>query len=269
MFGSLRSNAHGLASQIAATAAARSLCYAFHSPSPLRFPPCPQVDNNLNIDSNGLGNGGGIALYTAGTPAGVAESVTFRNCLILRNVATGGFGGGLNFMSADGQPTSIGIYNSELAENRAVSGAGFSLSSASINITVQDSLFRWNHASSSGGGAAAYIGVATFIRTRFIQNSVGTGSGGGVRVKSWMVLTFRDCTFEANRAVDIGGAIAIAMYTMLRVSGSRFVNNFANNGVRALLAADALLQTQIGPQIVREVVSFLRPRFGLLQLPRA
>lgn len=159
------------------------------------------LESNTNVDPSGLGNGGGGVFYTAGTPAGVQESITIRNSVVRRNVGTGGFGGGFCFMSGDAQPTNIGIYNSQFFQNRAVSGAGISLSSASLNLTVVDSLFQSNAATSSGGGAAAYLGIATFIRTQFLGNTVGTGSGGGVRVKSWVQLTFIDCTFTSNVAV--------------------------------------------------------------------
>ena len=91
------------------------------------------------------------------------------------------------------------------------------------NITVQQSLFKENTATYSGGAIDMERARSSFVNCTFERNSVksrpGNGDfGGAICGRNFSYLTMRQCIFKENRAATTGGA------TFIQDSQSSFKN---------------------------------------------
>ena len=93
----------------------------------------------------------------------------------------------------------------------------------SSNITVQQSLFKENTASYSGGGIYMQKARSSFVNCTFERNFVkflpeNGDVGGAICAKDFSYLTMHQCIFKENRAATAGGA------TFIQESQSSFKN---------------------------------------------
>jgi len=155
--------------------------------------------NFLNNTATGGGAGGAVLLH-----GGAAFTHHFQNCIFSGNSA--GTGGAI---ITDGGPLTID--DSTFTNNTATSGGGAIQSNATL-VTITDTTFAANHAAGAGiasGGALMLLGQARARRVTFSGNDA-TGQGGALFVGGNVgaQLDCIDCTFSGNSATDGGGAVA-------------------------------------------------------------
>ena len=106
--------------------------------------------------------------------------------------------------------------------NKKTAGGAISSSDRS-NITVQESLFKENTATYSGGAIAMQTTRGSFVHCTFERNFVkcrpeNADYGGAICAISFSYLTVHQCIFKENKAAFIGGA------TFIQESQSSFKN---------------------------------------------
>ena len=201
-----------------------------------------------------------VATYGAAAAVTGASSAKFDGCSMF-NHNSGNYGtilasdasfivfrGDLNHMIA-GFPSGL------VADNRAVSAAGFRIIDNSIAV-IEDAVLRGNTASFFGGGITLQSGSRLAMsRVTIVENIAegGFGSdtrgGGGIYVTSGSTLTCDKCTLIENSAVPSGGALTIDGGATATFRNSHFRGNGASEG-----AAIFLMDT--GPSLTVENSSF-------------
>ena len=150
-------------------------------------------------------NGGGGVYLTASS--GVA-SAKFTSVSFAGNVGYAGGGGVQLDFRAHANSTATferATFAADIASFNSFGGALFALGGT---VTVSDTLFENNVASSLGGAIAVNTGALTVVRSAFVGNNA-TNSGGAVETEgNTTVIT--DTTFRDNySAVGKGGAISV------------------------------------------------------------
>ena len=173
---------------------------------------------------NAIGFGGGIYLGIGGWESTITDSRVLENS---------GFAGGGILTFSD-----LVVKNTIISRNQisGVDGRGAGLSNQLGEVTVTDSQFRENIATSGGEGGGyghdSSTTTASFVRTRFIKNEAD--NGGAIQVSDGS-LAIVNSTFENNVAnVNFGGAIHSLNEAKLNVNGSTFFENRAEGGGGAI-----------------------------------
>lgn len=182
------------------------------------------VDNVEFFDNVALGNAsqdtGG--LFISGTP-----SVLVRDCAFERNFSAGS-GGALRFSGSAGD-----VVSSRFTDNAASSAGALQVVGAGAYARVYNSVFEGNSArragtdSANGGGAATVnsAGARLDIYNSLLIGNTGV-TGGAITAFDAGVLNVFNCTFVANDADAIGGAIRRAATTAsVIVNNSIFTGN--------------------------------------------
>ena len=156
------------------------------------------------VTFNGLIIQGGAV---AGHGAGIAnwENLTISNSIIRDNTTSAGQGGGLFSEFGD-----VTVNNSTFSTNSASSqnGAGGGIYSFSNTLEINDSVIRNNTAvggNSDGGGIAGVLSTIN-INNSSINDNEANDDGGGI-FSGDSELTIKQSTFSGNNAADSGGAI--------------------------------------------------------------
>ena len=162
------------------------------------------------------------------------SNITVKQSLFKENTAT--CSGGAILM----QKTRGSFVNCTFERNSAKSlphkkTAGGAISSLDwSNITVQQSLFKENTATCSGGAILMQKTRGSFVNCTFERNSAKSLPqkvvfGGAIASLDWSNITVKQSLFKENTATDIGGAIL-----MQKTRGS-FVNcTFERNSAKSL-----------------------------------
>ncbi|WP_439130906.1 T9SS type A sorting domain-containing protein [Polaribacter sp.] len=136
-----------------------------------------------DITFDGISNTGAGGVLNA---FGAAANITFTNCILSNNSATGGNGGGAIFI---GNSVTVTLTNSVLKDNSATAGgAGAVAVNGSGTLNVSGSTF-YNNSCTTQGGAIRMISTAscTVSNSTFFNNSTSstaTFDGGGIRANS-------------------------------------------------------------------------------------
>jgi CSLREA domain-containing protein len=177
----------------------------------------------LGLGSAPTGSGGG-AFFSSDVPVRIDRSLIFSNEAIQ--------GGGLNFLSDPGSR----ITRTTFIENSAATGAarGGAIAHFGKSLSISDSKFSSNHASSSGGGSAlggAIYGSDLDIRRSLFTgndtsetNEAGGADGGAIRTFENTRVT--NTTFYGNESADVGGAFRGGG----KLSHVTFLSNSAEEG---------------------------------------
>jgi len=190
------------------------------------------------------GQSGGVTL--------AAAEARFEQCSFLQNTATGKTtGGGAVLMNANSAATFV---NSNFRNNSSQNRGG-AIEDIGSSLTVQGGQFTDNHTNLPGhkptsAGGAVYLldGTAHISDARFERNETGWTGGAIYAFGHWTdpvstpraeVVVIRS-TFLANRAVPnpccgqssatSGGAVHVEDQATLRVFGSQFFDNAADDG---------------------------------------
>lgn len=172
--------------------------------------------------ANTAHNAGGI--YNSKEPYSTeGGTITIINSTFISNTAADEGGGLLNVTTAT-------IVGSRFVANSAGYGGGIYNvdATAAASLTIIDSDFISNSASSYSGGGGLYNrrGTLTVTNTRFISNTAPNGRGGGIRISDRSTATFTDSAFIANSAGSSGGGIYIFdSRSTLTLINTRFISN--------------------------------------------
>ena len=174
----------------------------------------------------------------------VGAPATFTDCRFTNN---SGDRGGALFVLDD-----VEIHRCEFEGNQAteVSGGGAIFANVpNLTITVTDSRFTQNEATSGSGGAMRITGSGTIIDIAgsTFNGNIADGSGGGVSVGGADLL-ITNSTFSGNEAGPVGGAVSINAGGTLSIASSTIVDNIARSGgglSSGLPASDAVLRNTI------------------------
>lgn len=148
------------------------------------------------------GSGGGATMYGWRSDAAHTDKVTVEDSLFMDNevASKDGYGGGLYANSL------VTIRNSTFARNRATtSGGGVWVNG---DVTIENSTAYKNHTEHSGGGIAAQDGSLRLRHVTVAHNSTGTlygGAGGVVSAPPSMVKLYADNSIIAWNTVAPGG----------------------------------------------------------------
>ena len=157
-------------------------------------------------------------------------TVTVTNTQILTNVATS-YGGGI----FNNNLALLSITDSRFEGNSATTGGGIYNGAAST--TTVTSTYISNSVTSSGGGIFNDNSNVEVINSHLLSNSA-LGSGGGLFVSGGMAV-ITGTEIAGNRA-DTGGGLFLSFGT-LEVRNSRLLNNVADSGGGAVAySADTL-----------------------------
>ena len=131
---------------------------------------------------------------------------------------------------------------------------------------VQFQNLTFSHGYSNTLGLAAGITVmnayATFIDTRFTNNSVGgSGTGGATSISNNSTALFINALWQNNTAVNYGAGLAVATHAKVYIHNSQFLNNRANPPGHAPTAAGGAIH--VGNSILR--VNLLKGQLPVLR----
>jgi predicted outer membrane repeat protein len=155
----------------------------------------PNVTTTLTIDGTGqsvtISGNNSVGVFDVNVPSGSGGNLALNGLTVTHGNA--GFGGG--------------VYN-----------AG--------TLTIQNSIFSGNSASTCGGGVCNGGGTVTIVNSTFANNSATIDHGGGVGFPSGTV-TIENSTF-ANNSANGGGGGVLSEGTLI-IRNSTFSGNHANN----------------------------------------
>jgi hypothetical protein len=206
--------------------------------------PLPTITDELTIS----GPGAGVLTVSGNSTVrvfNIATGVTISISGLTISNGNAGLGGGIS------NAGTLMVTNSTLSGNSAT-GAGGIFNAGTATLTITDSMFTGNSASSSGGGiinslggeltinnstfsdnsgpsggGIINLGALTIIGSTFSGNSAPSGNGGGiVNVGS---LTITGSTFYSNSAVSGGGVVNAGTLTVT-ITNSTFSGNSATIG---------------------------------------
>lgn len=184
---------------------------------------------NLTI-AKGKASGGGGGVYNAAGTLTIVNStfstnsatlggggvenrgkLTIANSIFSGNSVTSGNGGGVNNDTGG----TLTIRDSTFSANSASSYGGGVFNSGSGTLTVANSTFSANSADFSGGGVYNAGGTLTITNSTFSANSATNGSGGGVLNSGSGTLTVTNSSFSGNTAGIVGGGVYISSGTAI------------------------------------------------------
>jgi VCBS repeat protein len=172
------------------------------------------IENNAAPGSNGVGGFGGGIDATSNNVSGTlrqASTVILNDTAIRGNTAL--IGGGILIVGDNVCSSPSGTCNP--------SGA------TKATLTMTDTLFDSNTASSQAGAIAAGVSVLTVTRSHIVRNTVtGAGTyGGGLMIYGSTAATITDATIASNSAPQFGGGIFLDTAAALNVTDSRIYKN--------------------------------------------
>lgn len=189
------------------------------------------ADNSI---SNNTVNGQTIRRNRAGGIYIILADPEIYNCVIKRNTALDGAGGGAVFSSSTASPV---FDNCTFSQNNTSSpslpgncyGGGIFIGSSSPEITtLTNCTFTSNTADAEGGGVYIATGGNASISTCiFTSNSALKGGGLGIFTSTSISVT--DCQFTSNSATQTGGGIYDSI-TSPEITNCVFTGNSANRG---------------------------------------
>lgn len=180
------------------------------------------LTNVIVTGNTSLSDGGG--LYNS-----VSDSMTLNNCVISNNISnsdnnTSGNGGGLH--SEGGSPV-LNVSGSVFSNNTAQNGrTGGGLQIDGGTITITNSTFSGNTASSSGGGISMSLATVNITGSTISGNISTTSSGGGISLAS-STLTLTNSTISGNSASTLGGGLSRSGSSIPTIVHSTIVSNTA------------------------------------------
>lgn len=174
-------------------------------------------------------SGAGIAVYQA--------SVVVSNCLITRNRATAGNGGGVNIDGTGGRR--LTIRGSTISDNECSGTGGGICGNSSFELLLDDSTLSGNASVNYGGGLAFYLGSTGVVanctiygnRSSYTNPATVFHGGGGVDAypMSGRSLAFYNCTIVSN-SIPTGSGGGICQYGNVTVESTLIAGNTASNG---------------------------------------
>lgn len=219
---------------------------------------------------NGIvtGNGGGIRSLAFLT---LKDAVISGNTAKIEAVdSSDGFGGGvaMGLIGFFTQPiTSLTVINCQFLNNTARDGGGLvGANNGDDTLSVTDSTFTGNHATSTGGGGLADRGLLVMSNCTFTNNVAdfdnqedgGHDAGGGFESNGGDS-TLTNCTFNGNTAGPGGGGGFHNAGGNLSLTNCRFLNNkcgsdsgagFENEGGN-LVMTDCVVTGNISTSLVQ------------------
>lgn len=185
------------------------------------------LDGGASVSADGTWVSGGVRLVTSD------DDLTLQKLTLQHGAARGdgdgGYGGAI--LDTNANLTVIGCV---FAANSARFGGGAIRQYPSgREITVVDSVFKYNHADGEEGGAMSLSSSALIVRSSFLGNSSGDGYSGGA-VFSSSSLEIHSGSFERNHSERDGGAIYADDDVTL--TSSTFADNTANGSGGAVYA---------------------------------
>ncbi|MBT6269635.1 MAG: hypothetical protein HOI88_04730 [Phycisphaerae bacterium] len=192
---------------------------------------------NVIVSSNNSSASGGGAYFK------FCEG-SFTDCIFRNNSAANG--GAMYFKDSSGD---FLISNSQLEFNAAILSGG-SIFNKETNLIIQDCSFSGNMAN-QGGALFSYGGGNATISNSLFSNNGASITGGAAEVRSSSVVSFVQCTFDANIAdIDCDGKGGGAV---LEVAGSTVTLN--NPTICANLVCDVEGDfSGIQPVIIGEIL---------------
>ena len=143
------------------------------------------------------------------------------NCTFINNRAERSVGGAILVYNK----TEAFIDNSTFINNTAEEG-GAVFGSYAVTLTLQDSLFKYNRATETGGALTFYDGTrCDFFDCDFANNTATTG--GAVYTAENGTIFINSSVFTNNTATD-GAVIFMELNSSLNVNTSRFIGNKAS-----------------------------------------
>ncbi|KAK3235300.1 hypothetical protein CYMTET_54482 [Cymbomonas tetramitiformis] len=226
--------------------------------------------SDVEIASNSVSefSGGGIS-------ASANSRIELEHCLVHRNEAVLGSGGGIYAMNAALEV----LAGSEISGNRAYTeGAGLALLGANMTLELSSSVIDANDAGAGGGGMAVSGGHVFIYNRSVISRNVG-GNGGAILATSFVHLSIVDSEVVGNvahatasmpaagvllmegAAGEVEGALFEAQQgSALRAAASSSVvvrsTTFLNNSVASVGAAGAGLLGEERSTVVLEDCRF-------------
>jgi hypothetical protein len=210
-----------------------------------------------NGNANGTGqNSTGGGIYNSDGSS--SNTLTFANCIITGNLATGdgggvyNTGGGITFTSCtfSGNTSSAeggGMYTygsgngnytliaCAFSNNKAAgNGGGYCVDNGSLPVTLTNCVFSSNKTTTTAyntGGGGVYVtnGSITMTGCAFKNNS-SSGYGGGMIINQGSNQPISYCTFTSNSAAIFGGGLACIQGSAPIVSNCNFSSNVAEEG---------------------------------------
>jgi hypothetical protein len=170
---------------------------------------CNLMKSSFNNCSAPLGFGGGISAMSTSLSSAISFSVD--DCS-LSECQAGFGGGGISFnggISLDDQPFTIG--NTFFSSNEVLRGPGGAIHidinvPAFISTYVFSSTFINNRAYKDGGAIFSILSTVKIAKSQFLGNVAP--SGGAISTRN-SILYLDSCSFDSNRALISGGAIAV------------------------------------------------------------
>ena len=181
---------------------------------------------NLTIDLAGHEISGG-AVTTAGIYVVLATTADSVEMLTIKNGTLSGFDSGDLAGGAISSQDNLTVENCVFRDNHAGQGGAISLSGTTLtNLTVTGCTFIGNSANYSGGAISApNTATMRLTRSRFVGNEISNLLGGAVCADKGTV-TVEGCVFEDNSA-PYGGAIGSSQATVT-LTNSTFSGNAAS-----------------------------------------
>lgn len=184
-----------------------------------------------------------------GLEANLFDSLTISHCTILGNATlnssgvTPNNGGGLFILgesAALNQP--VKISNSQISGNRALNYGGGLYAYGNIPLTISDTVFNGNHAT-SGGGVRTYGDFEHEVRVTIsgstFTDNTATDNGGGAQLLGTGNVTISASTFSRNHATD-GGGLSIGTKGILNLKNIQAFGNSASNVGGALHVQESM-----------------------------
>ncbi|MEO6589869.1 MAG: choice-of-anchor Q domain-containing protein [Pyrinomonadaceae bacterium] len=136
------------------------------------------IISNSVITANSAANGGGLNNSATTSTPGPAQvgNLTFDNCIVSNNTATGSGGGMQNFSTS--------------------------------TVTITNSIFMGNSSGgTTGGGGGQFNGGVRITNSTFANNTAPNGGGGGIQSNGTLGTLLTNVTISNNTSTTNGGGI--------------------------------------------------------------
>lgn len=205
--------------------------------------------DSLVISGNDIGGGSGDgAGVKVNNDNGLVGTVRIVNCLIVDNIATDGFGGGVEMEDN----SSIEITDSFILGNKSnIGGAGGGVALQGGMAVIRNTVISDNEADDSGGGVyASNLTELTIVDSTISDNTALGNDGGGLHAfvnsgSVTMPITISHTSITGNFAGDRGGGIDVSAAALndvtkltLAIADSTVSSNTANGAGGALATAE-------------------------------
>ncbi|MCB0522479.1 MAG: T9SS type A sorting domain-containing protein [Lewinellaceae bacterium] len=187
-------------------------------------------------------DGGALGFqYSNGNPSN--DHILLENC-VLENNSAERFGGGIAFFDSYGTDNLFEVSNCQISENAGdEAGGGFYLrnnGATNFGVNISGSDFSDNRTEGVGGGIQFQNDNGTdhdfLVSACDFSNNHADLFGGGFRMESQVPganLTFADCLFDGNSAINDGGGLEVVLWMQSNgettVSNTDFLNNTSGN----------------------------------------